>query len=158
MSNKVLGGFLAASIVVIAVLAWLLIATPAHAPTIEQATSTVQNATTSPNVPLHARVAVSEPKSGATVGKSFNVAGEAPGNWYFEATFPIQVRDPNDNVIGRVGASAQGDWMTTDQVAFKATIYLDGTYTGPATLVLMRDNPSGLPENDDALEIPIVIK
>jgi len=33
-----------------------------------------------------------------------------------------------------------------------------GGYTGPATLILIRDNPSGLPEHDDSLPIPIVIR
>ena len=155
MSNKLLLMFLAFSIVIMAVLSWLLIATPVHAPTIEPVAATSTAAT---NPPLHDRVVVTSPKSGSTVTNTFDVTGEAPGNWYFEATFPIQVRDPNDNIIGRIGASAQGDWMTTAQVPFKGTIYLDGTYTGPATLILLKDNPSGLPENDDSLEIPIIIK
>lgn len=38
MNMKLLGGFLIASVVVIAVLTWLLVATPAHAPTIESIT------------------------------------------------------------------------------------------------------------------------
>ncbi len=86
------------------------------------------------------------------------VAGSAPGNWFFEASFPIQVRDKDNNKIAQGVAQAQGEWMTTEQVSFTSTITLSTPYSGPATLVLMRDNPSGLPENDDALEIPIVIQ
>ncbi len=91
------------------------------------------------------------------MGKSFTVTGEAPGNWYFEASFPIQVRDKDNNKIGQTTGQAQSDWMTTEQVPFKADIAIEG-YSGPATLVLLRDNPSGMPENDDSLEIPIVIQ
>jgi hypothetical protein len=163
MTNKLLWIFLIFSIVIIGVLTWLLLVTPAHAPTTSPTptpTTTAVTPTPSPaaNAPLHDRVIVTSPKSGGTVGKTFTITGEAPGNWFFEATFPIQVRDPKDDVIGRIGASALGEWMTTGQVAFKATLYLDGSYSGPATLILLKDNPSGLPENDDSLEIPIVIK
>ena len=147
---------------VIVALAWILFATPApaHAPTVS--TSSPQAALPSspadPAAPLHEQVVVTSPKAGATVGKSFDVSGTAPGPWYFEASFPIQVRDPEGNVLGRIPASAQGDWMVTGPVVFKAQLHLDTSYSGPATLILMRDNPSGLPENEDSLEVPIVIQ
>ncbi len=111
-----------------------------------------------PSGPLHTRVIVKSPTSGGVVGQTFAVTGEAPGNWYFEASFPIQVRDVNNEKIGQAIAQAQSDWMTTAQVPFTATITLSSSYTGPATLVLIKDNPSGLPEHDDALEIPIVVQ
>lgn len=108
--------------------------------------------------PLSARVTIETPTKNATVGKSFAVQGKAPGNWYFEASFPIQVRSAEGNVIGRGIAQAQSDWMTTELVAFKTTVTIEGGYTGPARLILLRDNPSGLPENDDAVEIDIVVQ
>jgi hypothetical protein len=137
---------------VILILLVVLIATPTpvHAPVI--ATSTPAE-----NQPLHALVVVSSPVSGATVGKTFTVIGEAPGNWFFEAVFPVQVFDANNNKVGQAQAQAQSDWMTTALVPFKATITVTG-YSGPATLVLLRDNPSGLPQNDDSLSVPITIQ
>lgn len=110
------------------------------------------------NQPLSKRVTVTAPKPNTTVGERFVVAGSAPGNWFFEASFPIQVRDADHNVIGRTHASAQGEWMTTELVTFTSTVNIESGYKGPATLILMRDNPSGLPEHDDAVEIPIVIQ
>ena len=141
---------------VIAVLLVILVAVPkpAEAPI----TATSPAATSTAPEPLHARVVVTSPKANATVGKTFTVAGEAPGNWYFEAVFPVQVRDKDNNKIGQAQGQAQSDWMTTAQVPFKATITLDTPYSGPATLVLLRDNPSGLPENDDSVSIPITIQ
>ena len=47
--------------------------------------------------------------------------------------------------------------MTTADVASKADITATG-YTGAATLVLKRDNPSGLPENDASVVVPITIQ
>ncbi len=146
----------------IVALTWVLFATPAPvaAPTItasdvEMDAGTEQ--TQQESQPLHTRVTVTSPKSGAVVGRSIAVSGSAPGNWFFEGSFPIQVRDVENSKIGQGIAEAQGDWMTTGLVPFIATIAVSN-YSGPANLVLLRANPSGLPENDDALEIPIVVQ
>jgi len=148
--------------VLIIALAWILFATPApvQAPSISsQASSTPQTpATSTTPTPLHERVVVSSPVSGATVGHTLTMSGEAPGNWYFEASFPIKVTTPEGDTIGTGHADAQSDWMTTEQVPFTATIELNMAYSGPATVALLRDNPSGLPENDDSIEISIVVQ
>ncbi|MDP2649043.1 MAG: hypothetical protein Q8P19_04075, partial [bacterium] len=65
-----------------------LMPAPVQAPVTSEgpsATTTVESTTQ----PLHERVSVSSPQRGATVGHSFLVVGEAPGSWYFEASFPI---------------------------------------------------------------------
>lgn len=157
-----------ALLAIIAGLVWHIMIQPATVlktdttpPATTTPSQTAQPDTTTPTSatqPLSARVTITEPLSGSAVGKTFTVSGKAPGNWYFEASFPIMVRDMNDNVIGRTHANAQGDWMTTELVAFTTTVQLEGSYKGPATLILMRDNPSGLPENDDSISIPIVIQ
>ena len=144
---------------IIIVLAWLLFSTPAPSAPAPVATSTpAQTTAPTPPEPLSARVRITSPKENAPVSHDFDVEGRAPGSWFFEAQFPIQVRDGEDNVLGRATGSAQGDWQTSNLVAFKATMHIDGSYHGPATLILMKDNPSGLPENDDSVEIPIVIE
>ena len=147
---------------VIVALAWILFAVPApaHVPTVATSTSStsISTTTTQDNQPLHTRVIVTSPAANATLTQTFAIKGEAPGNWYFEAVFPIQVRDKDNNKIGQTQGQAQSDWMTTAQVPFTATMTLDTVYHGPATLVLLKDNPSGLPENDDSLEVPILIQ
>lgn len=141
--------------IVILGLTWALFAIPAPEPATPPVT-----ATSTPSVslsPLAARVVVISPASGATVSKTFTVSGKAPGPWYFEASFPIKVVDANNNFIGQGIAQAQTDWMVVDDVVFVAAVTTSG-YSGPATLVLMRDNPSGMPENDDSISIPVVIQ
>ena len=144
---------------------WVLLTVPAVSTVAPVSTSTPQQpaptpVTTTPQAdsPLSARVTLTTPQKNTTVGSTFVAKGSAPGNWYFEASFPIQVRDKDGNVVARTHASAQGDWMTTADVPFTATVHIENNYKGPATLILMRDNPSGLPENDDSTEIPIVIQ
>lgn len=125
-------------------------------PSVPAAPSTLKEDEAPP--PLSSRVMVDAPKAGTTVGKMFMVTGKAPGNWFFEASFPLQVRSEDGDVIGRAIAQAQSDWMTTELVAFTTEVTLEGSYSGPATLILLRDNPSGLPEHDDALEVDIIVK
>ena len=152
-------------LIIVLAVALFVLPTPAAAPTVSPeetvptSTKPVKETPVPPGpAPLHTKVSVTSPKAGSTVSKTFVVAGSAPGNWFFEASFPIQVRDKDNNKIGQGIAQAQGEWMATDQVTFTSNITLNSNYSGPATLVLMRDNPSGLPENEDALEVPIVIK
>lgn len=108
--------------------------------------------------PLSSRVTIASPAKHGTVGHTFAVSGEAPGPWYFEASFPIQVRDSEGSVIGRSHGQAKGEWMTEKLVGFTASVTIDAAYHGPASLILLRDNPSGMPENDDSVTIPITVE
>lgn len=101
---------------------------------------------------------VENPYPGAVVGKTFTLKGAARGNWYFEASFPVEVRDKNGKVLVQQPVQAQGDWMTSDFVPFSSVIKIPQSYIGPATIILHKDNPSGLPQNDAALSIPITIE
>lgn len=153
--------------IIIAVLAWFFFTLPAPSntpiatsttptsTTTSVATSTETPATSTP--PLNERVVVTYPQKGATVQPSFEVIGKVPGNWSSEAQFPVMVRDPDGNKIAQTTGHLQGNWMTTDLVDFTADIVVSG-YHGPATLVLLKDNPSGLPENEDSFEVPIVVQ
>ncbi|MBU1293049.1 Gmad2 immunoglobulin-like domain-containing protein [Patescibacteria group bacterium] len=103
-------------------------------------------------------ISVSLPFPGAVTGKEFGVQGEARGNWFFEASFPITLLDKDGKVLATAIAQADGDWMTTEFVPFSTNIKAPESYIGPATLVLKKDNPSGLPENDASISFPITIE
>ncbi len=83
------------------------------------------------------------------------IVGEAR-LWYFEATFPIRLLNEAGREIAVGYASADGEWMTEDWVPFTAELTFSPQPLGSrGTLVLEKDNPSGLPENDDRVEIPV---
>ena len=104
-------------------------------------------------------IRVELPYPGAVVGKEFVVVGEARGPWFFEATFALEVLSPDGNVIAGTYATAQEDWMTTDFVPFRSEMFdLPSAYTGPATLVLYKQNASGLPENEASISFPIIVE
>lgn len=94
------------------------------------------------------------PQPNAAVSSPLTITGQARGNWYFEASFPVRLLDDQGNEITITPAQAQGDWMTTDFVPFSAVLTF--TTSAPSgTLVLQKDNPSGLPENDASISIPV---
>jgi hypothetical protein len=98
---------------------------------------------------------VDTPKPNGTIINPITVNGEARGSWYFEASFPIKVLDANGKLLGLAAAQAQEDWMTDNYVNFMASINYSNPTTATGTLVLEKDNPSGLPQNADELRIPI---
>jgi len=103
-------------------------------------------------------VKVTSPRVNQTVQSPLTVKGEATGFWFFEASFPIKILDESGKVLGRGIAQAQSDWMTEEFVPFEATLDFEAPATEKGFLVLMKDNPSGLPENDEELQIPIVLE
>lgn len=100
-------------------------------------------------------IVVDSPASGAYVASPLTVTGRARGAWYFEASFPVQLLDGDGKVLASGPAQAQGDWMTQEFVPFKITLNFKAPGTAGGTLVLKKDNPSGLPEHDDELRLPI---
>lgn len=94
-------------------------------------------------------------------GKGFmsplTVSGQAR-LWYFEASFPIELKDGNGKILAVAPAQAQGDWMTEDFVPFKAILVFPKPETASGTLTLKKDNPSGLPEFDDQVSVPVQFK
>jgi hypothetical protein len=105
-------------------------------------------------------IRVDSPRPNTSIKSPLTITGQARGNWFFEASFPIFLTDWNGKIIAQGIATAEGDWMTTDFVPFKATLTFDtgdisGHYSNRGTLILKKDNPSGLPENDDALEYQV---
>lgn len=108
-------------------------------------------------------IRVTSPAPGATIESPVTITGEARGTWYFEASFPIYVVDWDGKIIGEGYAEAQSDWMTSEFVPFIARVSFDtaeihNNYSKRGTLILKKDNPSGLSAHDAAIEIPVMFK
>ncbi len=100
-------------------------------------------------------IVVNNLTANATVASPLIVRGEARGNWYFEASFPVRLYDANGKELAVGIAQAQGEWMTTEYVPFETILTFSTPTTQTGTLVLEKDNPSGLPEHDNSLVIPV---
>jgi hypothetical protein len=115
-------------------------------------------ATSTPPVVSQGEPRLSAPRSGEVVRGPLRVLGEAPGGWFFEASFPVRLMDATGRELVAAPAQAQGDWMTPEYVPFEAILLFEaplGTTSLPAKLILEKDNPSGLPENAAKVEIPL---
>ncbi|MDQ5931183.1 MAG: hypothetical protein QG674_349 [Patescibacteria group bacterium] len=106
-------------------------------------------------------IIVSSPLPESTVGASpVVVKGRARGNWFFEASAPVNIVNWDGLIIGEGYMTVDDgyDWMTTEYVPFTGTISYDATQLGPykyGWIILKKDNPSGEPQFDNALEFKI---
>ncbi|MDO8265018.1 MAG: Gmad2 immunoglobulin-like domain-containing protein [Candidatus Parcubacteria bacterium] len=100
-------------------------------------------------------IVVTSPGPNDLVSSPLLITGEARGSWYFEASFPVRIEDSNGNELGVVPAQAFDDWMTTDFVPFQAFLEFEKPATEYGTLILEKDNPSGLPQFEDEMHIPV---
>ncbi len=114
-----------------------------------------QNQTQITPLPYSNEILVTSPTQNEKVISPIKITGKAKGTWYFEGTFTAELFDSNNTSLGTVQVNAKGDWMSEEFVPFEG----DLTFTSPATkmgkLIIKKDNPSGLPENEKKLEIPV---
>lgn len=104
-------------------------------------------------------LAVASLKSGNLVRSPLTVTGTVTGGgWFFEATFPVKVLDGNGTELGVAAAQAQADWTSTGTVPFTAVVQFSAPQYATGTVVLSKDNPSGAPQNDESLSIPVRFK
>ncbi|MDE2001497.1 MAG: Gmad2 immunoglobulin-like domain-containing protein [Patescibacteria group bacterium] len=125
-------------------------------------TSAIQLVTEKGNADM---IRMAEPVADAVVRSPLTVSGEARGNWFFEASFPVLLLDEQGNALAQLPAQAGvnpadggAGWMTTDYVPFAATVSFDAGTSTQGTLVLKKDNPSGLPQYDDQVRISVRFK
>ncbi|MBU1164452.1 Gmad2 immunoglobulin-like domain-containing protein [Patescibacteria group bacterium] len=103
-------------------------------------------------------IRLNNPRPNQIIASPLEISGEARGYWFFEATFPVVLTNWDGLIIAESYATAQGEWMTENFVPFTATLEFEvPNYKNNGSLILQKDNPSGLPENDDALEIPVIL-
>jgi hypothetical protein len=107
-------------------------------------------------------ITVTAPIANTLLATTTTVTGTADGSWYFEGSFGVKLFDGNEVQIAVAPAVATADWMTASSVPFVATLdFINPYQTGDAdqmkngTLELHNDNPSGLPQNDKKIQIPI---
>ncbi len=100
-------------------------------------------------------IRINTPRPNQLVKNPLEIKGEARGYWFFEADFPVRLIDANGQELGITIAQALLEWMTEDFVPFEATLEFQTPSTKKGTLILEKDNPSGLPENADELRVPV---
>lgn len=100
-------------------------------------------------------IRVTRPEADSLVTSPLVVEGDARGQWFFEASFPVILTDDKGNELAHSPAHALDDWMTNDFVAFRAQLEFAVPESVNGFLILKKDNPSGLTEKEDQIKIPI---
>jgi hypothetical protein len=111
--------------------------------------------TSNTNDQLESDVVLTVPVPNTLINSPVTISGKAKGNWFFEASLPIEIINSNGEIIGQGSAQAQGDWMTTEYVNFTATISFTKPVTQKGFIIIKKDNPSGLSEHDASVAVPI---
>jgi spore germination protein GerM len=142
MKTKIITMLVLAVIIIIAVISIILLKKP-------------NQAVTPPTTGKENLIQVANIVPNQSIQSPLTITGQARGYWFFEASFPVKILDANGNVLGSTPAQAKGEWMTENFVPFEAKVTFTSPTTNTGTLVLQKDNPSGLPENADELRIPI---
>jgi len=100
-------------------------------------------------------IQIDTPRPNQAIESPLEISGQARGTWFFEAQFPVRLKNIQGEVIAEGAAQAQGNWMTEDFVPFEATLMFTVPETEDGTLILEKANPSGLPENEEELRVPV---
>ena len=81
------------------------------------------------------------------------------GTWFFEGDFPVILFNSQAEKIAASYATAKGEWMTENFVEFEGIISFESSLSGQqGTLILKKDNPTGVAQFDDELKIPVYFK
>lgn len=100
-------------------------------------------------------IQVSSPQEGTLIANPLIIKGQAKGTWFFEGSFPIEIITKDGKNIGKGIAQAQGEWMTEKFVNFEAKIEFKKPALPEGFIILKKDNPSGDPNMDMELRVPI---
>ena len=98
---------------------------------------------------------IETPRPNQIIQSPLLIKGEARGTWFFEGDFPVRLYDDNDNLIAQGIAKTESDWMTEDFIPFEANLIFERQEDKKGWLLLQKDNPSDLEENDDELLVPV---
>ncbi|MDD3861604.1 MAG: Gmad2 immunoglobulin-like domain-containing protein [Candidatus Gracilibacteria bacterium] len=100
-------------------------------------------------------IKITSPLPNDIIKNPLKITGEAKGTWFFEGSFPIELLDSEGNRLAEGFAQTKENWMTEEFVPFTASLNFENPKTEAGTLLIHKDNPSGLKENDKSIEIPI---
>jgi hypothetical protein len=103
-------------------------------------------------------VILDQPKYGDLVKSPLGIIGKARGTWFSEANIPVTLKDDTGKVLAQQGLQAIGDWMTAEYVPFAGTVPFDPGTAEFGVLIINKDNPSGNPDLDSSIAIPVRFK
>ncbi|MBD3270134.1 hypothetical protein GF376_01260 [Candidatus Peregrinibacteria bacterium] len=104
-------------------------------------------------------IKITYPLPGETVSSPLRITGSAESIWFFEASFPVTLKNSQNQIITQSVAQAKENWMQEGMIEFEATLDFDTSEIENSEVILLLENanPSGLPENAKSIEYKIFI-
>ncbi|NMB92236.1 MAG: hypothetical protein GYA31_01245 [Parcubacteria group bacterium] len=100
-------------------------------------------------------ILIFEPQIEQSLISPLKILGQAKGSWYFEGQFKAELYDEQGSLLGTTPLRAQGDWATEDFVPFEGELVFSTPTSTNGLLRFLSDNPSGLPENQKIVDLPV---
>lgn len=97
---------------------------------------------------------LSSPLPKSELGCTFLLSGKMPREWFFENVFPYRIEIEGVEVV-RGLVQSHDDYTVKEMLTFSQELECIGKCLGNSEIILRRDNPSGLEENDDEYRIPV---
>ncbi len=104
------------------------------------------------------QILVSLPRPNQKVLSPITVKGNARGTWFFEGKMKAILYDSSNKHLADIVLTAKSEWMTEEFVPFSGTAVFSRPENPRGRLVIQNDNPSGMPENQKELVIPVVFE
>ncbi|MDX9739004.1 MAG: GerMN domain-containing protein [Candidatus Dojkabacteria bacterium] len=101
---------------------------------------------------------INDIKENDTVQVGSTLSGSIKGGWFFEGEFPVRVLNEDMEILDTLLAKATEDWMTEEDVSFELKLDIDIHESSKVILRFERSNPSGLVENDDYIDFPVMLE
>lgn len=105
---------------------------------------------------------VFSPKLNYSISSPVEISGKARGSWFFEATFPVEIYDENDNLLGSSFGQfisnpdkKDSTWMTNDFVEFGGEIDFKESNSKSGYIIFKKDNPSGNLNSEESFKLPV---
>lgn len=101
---------------------------------------------------------INDVKENNTVQVGSILTGSITGGWFFEGELPVRVLNEDMEILDTLSAKATEDWMTEKEVTFELKLDVDIQDSSKVILRFERSNPSGLVENDDYVDFPVMLE
>jgi hypothetical protein len=108
--------------------------------------------------PVSSFIRVTVPVVGEAIHSPITLTGVAAGAWFSEGSFPVELFNEQNQLIGTALATAGGDWSQRGSVPFSATMAYTPQLPGhKGTLVFYASNETE-GKRAVALKVPVVVE
>lgn len=98
---------------------------------------------------------VHEPEIGQSISSPLEIAGTAPGTWFFEGRIRLQLQTLDGSVIAEKSVTTTDNWMTEAPVAFNTTLNFDTPDAKYGVVIIEKANASGRPNQAASYAVPV---